>query len=60
MRIDSTLDITPEESQIEHSIQATLRKNVDQTKSQQTHVTSEQGDGLPAFCSCIGLGCRDL
>ena len=42
MGIDSTLNITPEESQIEHNIQATLRRNVDQTKLQQTPEKSEQ------------------
>ena len=42
MRIDCTLDITPEGSKIKNNIQAMSRWDVDQTKSQQTPETSEQ------------------
>ena len=42
MRMDSTLNITPEGSQNEYTIPTTLRGHVDQTESQQTPKTSEE------------------
>ena len=42
MRMDSTLNITPEGSQNEYNILTTPRGDVNQTQSQQTLKTSEQ------------------
>ena len=56
MRIDSTLNITPEGSQNECNILTTLRGDVDQTESQQTPKTSEQrvADNHPSATALDG------
>ena len=55
MRMDSTLNITPEGSQNGYTILTKLKGDVDQSESQQTPRMSEQRvTDNHTFCNCIG------